>query len=136
MISLNDMFGFECLPRNRIDQLMINSLNEQLQYHYNQRMFAWELLELEEEQIPHSTYKYHNNRSTVDHLMSKPHGLFFYLDDATRDRMNYEFITGNLVGSMCVFIFDSVSFRMNLQKSFLRMHQQKEKCVRAESKRT
>lgn len=97
MISLNDTFGFECLPRNRIDQLMINSLNEQLQYHYNQRMFAWELLELEEEQIPHSVYKYHNNRSTVDHLMSKPHGLFFYLDDATRDRMNYEFITGNLV---------------------------------------
>lgn len=94
MISLNDMFGFECLPRNRIEQLMINSLNEQLQYHYNQRMFAWELLELEEEQIPHSTYKFHDNRSTVDHLMSKPRGLFFYLDDATRDRMNYEYITG------------------------------------------
>lgn len=62
MISLNDMFGFECLPRNNIDQLMINSLNEQLQYLYNQRMFAWELLELEEEQIPHSVYKYHNNK--------------------------------------------------------------------------
>lgn len=109
MISLNDMFGFECLPRNRIEQLMINSLNEQLQYHYNQRMFAWELLELEEEQIPHSTYKFHDNRSTVDHLMSKPRGLFFYLDDATRDRMNYEFITGKVDFSCkidCVFDFE------------------------------
>lgn len=94
MISLNDMFGFECLPRNHIDQLMINSLNEQLQYLYNQRMFAWELLELEEEQIPHSVYKYHNNKNTVDHLMSKPYGLFFFLDDCTRDRLKYEFITG------------------------------------------
>ena len=94
LISLNDMFGFECLPRNHMEQLMINSLNEQLQYLYNQRMFAWELLELEEEQIPHSTYKYHNNKNTVDHLMSKPYGLFFFLDDCTRDRMKYEFITG------------------------------------------
>lgn len=94
MISLNDMFGFECLPRNRIEQLMINSLNEQLQYHYNQRMFAWELLELEEEQIPHPAYKYHNNKVAVDHLMTKPYGLFFLLDDATRDRLSYDIITG------------------------------------------
>lgn len=95
MISLNDMFGFECLPRNRIEQLMINSLNEQLQYHYNQRMFAFEMVELEEEQIPHTPYKYHNNKSAVDHLMTKPYGLFFTLDDVTRDRTNYEFITGS-----------------------------------------
>lgn len=94
MISLNDMYGFECLLHNHIEQLMINSLNEQLQYHYNQRMFAWEMLELEEEQIPHSTFKYHNNKGAVDHLMSKPYGLFFLLDDATRDRSEYEFITG------------------------------------------
>lgn len=94
MISLNDMFGFECLPRNRIEQLMVNSLNEQLQYHYNQRMFAWELIELEEEQIPHSAYKYQNNKNAVDHLMTKPFGLFFLLDDATRDRFKYEFVIG------------------------------------------
>ncbi|XP_031623809.1 neither inactivation nor afterpotential protein C [Contarinia nasturtii] len=96
MISLNDMFGFECLPRNHIEQLMINSLNEQLQYHYNQRMFTWELNELEEENIPHSVYKFHNNKNTVDHLMSKPNGLFFFLDDATRDRFKYEFITDTI----------------------------------------
>lgn len=93
MISLNDMFGFECLPRNRIEQLMINALNEQLQYHYNQRMFAWEMLELEEEQIPHPAYKYHNNKVAVDHLMTKPYGLFSLLDDATRDRLSYDIIT-------------------------------------------
>lgn len=148
MISLNDMFGFECLPRNHIEQLMINSLNEQLQYLYNQRMFAWELLELEEEQIPHSTYKYHNNKNTVDHLMSKPYGLFFFLDDCTRDRMKYEFITGMCecrnqqhFDDLCFFCF----FRfydewLLLKLCFISFHtrydQYKEKCVCAESKCT
>lgn len=45
VITLTDMFGFECFHRNRTEQLMINSLNEQIQYHYNQRMFVWEMLE-------------------------------------------------------------------------------------------
>lgn len=44
-ISLTDMFGFECLPRNKTEQLIINSLNEQVQFLYNQRMFVWEMLE-------------------------------------------------------------------------------------------
>lgn len=88
------MFGFECLNRNRLEQLMINSLNEQLQYHYNQRMFAFEMVEQEEEQIPHSNYKYHDNKTTVDHLMTKPYGLFFLIDDATRDRLDYNYIIG------------------------------------------
>lgn len=45
MITITDMFGFECFFRNRTEQLMINSLNEQIQYHYNQRMFVWEMME-------------------------------------------------------------------------------------------
>lgn len=45
MITLTDEFGFECIHRNRIDQLLVNSLNEQLQYHFNQRMFVWEMLD-------------------------------------------------------------------------------------------
>lgn len=39
------MFGFECLPRNKTEQLVINTLNEQVQFLYNQRMFVWEMLE-------------------------------------------------------------------------------------------
>lgn len=45
MITLTDMFGFECFHKNRTEQLMINSLNEQIQYHYSQRMFVWEMME-------------------------------------------------------------------------------------------
>lgn len=94
MISLTDLFGFECFHRNRIEQLLINSLNEQLQYHYNQRMFAWEMLEQEEEQVPGSQYRYNDNKMAVDHLMIKPNGLFYILDDATKGRLDHEYITG------------------------------------------
>lgn len=94
IISLTDMYGFECFPRNHIDQLITNSMNEQLQYHYNQRMFAWEMLELEEEQIPGTAYRYNDNKKAVDHLMTKPYGLFYVIDDATRNRMKYEYVTG------------------------------------------
>lgn len=45
VITLTDSFGFECINRNRMDQLIVNSLNEQLQYHFNQRMFVWEMIE-------------------------------------------------------------------------------------------
>lgn len=90
------MFGFECLTRNKTEQLLINSLNEQVQFLYNQRMFAWEMLEQEEEQIPGTAFHYYDNKQTVDHLMTKPYGLFSILDDATRGRLSYDYITGML----------------------------------------
>lgn len=40
------MYGFECFHRNGLEQLMINTLNEQMQYHYNQRIFVSEMLEM------------------------------------------------------------------------------------------
>lgn len=43
---LLDTFGFECFHQNNLDQLYVNCLNEQLQYHYNQRMFAWEMVNI------------------------------------------------------------------------------------------
>ena len=45
-IVIHDMYGFECFNRNGLEQLMINTLNEQLQYHYNQRIFVNEMLEM------------------------------------------------------------------------------------------
>lgn len=29
---------------NRLEQLLINTMNEQMQYYYNQRIFAWEMV--------------------------------------------------------------------------------------------
>lgn len=45
-IVVYDMYGFECFPYNGLEQLMINSLNEQMQYIYNQWIFVNNIIEL------------------------------------------------------------------------------------------
>ena len=41
-LGLLDVFGFERMNVNFLEQLSINTANEQLTYFYNQRLFAWE----------------------------------------------------------------------------------------------
>lgn len=93
-ITLIDLFGFECFVRNHIDQLLVNSVNEQMQYHYNQRMFAWEMLEQEEEQVPVISLHFYDNKMCVDHMMNKPKGMFEMFDDASRGRHGSSSLTG------------------------------------------
>lgn len=87
-----DLFGFECQHRNRFEQLVINSLNEQMQYHFNQRCFVWEMIEQEEEQVPVTKLQFYDNKIAVDHLMNNPKGLFHVIDDASRGQYSYEYI--------------------------------------------
>ncbi|KAK3908653.1 Neither inactivation nor afterpotential protein C [Frankliniella fusca] len=82
VVSLTDMFGFENHQRNTLETLLINTLNEQMTYHYGQRTFAWEMQEQEEEEIPLQPLQYYNNKGTVDELMLKPDGLLYLLDEA------------------------------------------------------
>lgn len=44
MINVMDLFGFECFAVNRLEQLIVNTMNEQMQCYYNQRVFAWEMV--------------------------------------------------------------------------------------------
>lgn len=78
-----DLFGFECNQRNYFDQLIVNSLNEQMQYHFNQRSFVWEMIEQEEEHVPVTKLHFYDNKIAVDHLMNNPKGLFHVIDDAS-----------------------------------------------------
>jgi myosin III len=72
-----DLFGFECHKRNNIDQIFVNSLNEQMQYHFNQRCFVWEMIEQEEEHVPVTKLNFYDNKIAVDHLMSTQKGSNF-----------------------------------------------------------
>lgn len=91
-----DLFGFECQARNGFEQLITNSLNEQMQYHFNQRSFVWEMIEQEEEHVPVTKLHFYDNKIAVDHLMNNPKGLFHVIDDASRGQDSYECITDTL----------------------------------------
>ncbi|CAH2233552.1 jg13186 [Pararge aegeria aegeria] len=91
-VSLLDMFGFECYHRNRLEQLIVNTTNEQIQFLYNQRIFAWEMQETAEEEVRVTDLLFYDNRNSVDQLMGRPLGILYILDEASRVGSGQEFI--------------------------------------------
>ncbi|KAH9524024.1 Myosin-IIIb [Bulinus truncatus] len=80
-IGLLDIFGFENFKTNSFEQLCINIANEQIQYYFNQHIFAWELEEYKNEQIDAAEVVYIDNRPILDMFLSKPVGLLSLLDE-------------------------------------------------------
>ncbi|XP_015610405.1 neither inactivation nor afterpotential protein C isoform X2 [Cephus cinctus] len=95
-ISVLDLYGFECFSVNRIEQLVINTMNEQLQCHYNQRVFAWEMQEQEEDEIPVQQLHFYDNKEAIDQLMGRNNGLFHIIDDASRQMQDAQYILENI----------------------------------------
>ncbi|XP_072936347.1 neither inactivation nor afterpotential protein C-like [Epargyreus clarus] len=91
-VTLIDMFGFECFYRNRLEQLIVNTTNEQMQFLYNQKTFVWEMQEEREEGIDVEEFHFYDNKHSVDQLMSRPRGLFYILDEASRTGRGQGFI--------------------------------------------
>lgn len=116
MISILDLFGFECFSKNRLEQLVVNTMNEQLQCHYNHRVFLWEMVssfetsllsplsnvkpslqqEQEEEEIPLERYHFYDNKQVIEQLMGKDDGLFFVLDEASRQLQDTNYVLGRI----------------------------------------
>ncbi|XP_037816478.1 neither inactivation nor afterpotential protein C [Lucilia sericata] len=103
-IVIHDMYGFECFNRNGLEQLMINTLNEQLQYHYNQRIFVNEMLEMEADDIPTINLNFYDNKVALDNLLTKPDGLFYIIDDASRISQDQDLIMDRVVEKHSQFI--------------------------------
>ena len=77
-IAILDIFGFENLSTNSFEQLCINIANEQIQYYFNQHVFASEKQEYINENLsilpfPITTdLTFYDNRPLLDMFLNKP----------------------------------------------------------------
>ncbi|XP_067331802.1 unconventional myosin-IXb isoform X2 [Channa argus] len=79
-IGILDMFGFENLQTNSLEQLCINYANEKLQYYINQNLFELEQEEYVLEGIAWQNIYYSDNSGCIQLIGGKPTGLFDLLD--------------------------------------------------------
>lgn len=81
-MGILDIFGFECFDSNSFEQLCINLTNEQLQWYFNEHIFAMELAEYAKEGISGKDITYENNEPLLELILSsKPLGLLGILDE-------------------------------------------------------
>ncbi|XP_077997309.1 myosin-IIIb-like [Glandiceps talaboti] len=83
-IGILDIFGFENFDLNSFEQLCINIANEQIQYYFNQHIFAWEQQEYLSEGIDADLITYEDNRPLLDMFLQKPMGMLALLDEESR----------------------------------------------------
>ncbi|XP_063501482.1 myosin-IIIb [Symphalangus syndactylus] len=83
-VGILDIFGFENFQRNSFEQLCINIANEQIQYYFNQHVFALEQMEYQNEGIDAIPVEYQDNRPLLDMFLQKPLGLLALLDEESR----------------------------------------------------
>ncbi|XP_076302995.1 LOW QUALITY PROTEIN: neither inactivation nor afterpotential protein C-like, partial [Lasioglossum baleicum] len=95
-INVMDLFGFECFSVNRLEQLIVNTMNEQMQCYYNQRVFAWEMQEQEEEEIPMQRLHFYDNKDAIDRLLSRDRGLFTTIDEASKNMLDYQYVINKI----------------------------------------
>lgn len=92
-IKLLDFYGFECFKQNHLPQFLINCTNELLHYHYLQRIFGWEALETNEEDIPYKPIYYYNNKEALDEMLGKS-GLLNLIDTASKMARGGKYVVG------------------------------------------
>nr|CDS17618.1 myosin XV [Echinococcus granulosus] len=80
-ISLLDIYGFENLPSNSLEQLCINYANENLQLFFNRYVFELEQAEYSSEGVSWSYITFPDNRVIINLLTGKPDGIFHILND-------------------------------------------------------
>ena len=83
-IGILDIFGFENFKKNSLEQMNINIANEQLQFFFNQHIFALEQAEYAKEGINLNNISFTNNQPILDMLLKKPVGILALLDDESK----------------------------------------------------
>ncbi|KAJ1461588.1 hypothetical protein M885DRAFT_584614 [Pelagophyceae sp. CCMP2097] len=80
-VGILDIFGFEIVERNSLEQLCINFTNEVLQRQFNARVFAAEAARYEAEGLDAAFVHYRENQDLLDVVAGRPRGLFFILEE-------------------------------------------------------
>uniref|UniRef100_A0A671YRV6 non-specific serine/threonine protein kinase n=1 Tax=Sparus aurata TaxID=8175 RepID=A0A671YRV6_SPAAU len=83
-VGILDIFGFENFKKNSFEQLCINIANEQIQFYFNQHIFALEQMEYQSEGVDASLVEYEDNRPILDMFLQKPMGLLSLMDEESR----------------------------------------------------
>lgn len=80
-IGILDIFGFEILGRNSLEQFFINFTNERLQQQFNEHVFLLELQEYREEEVQFPFFTQCDNQHVIDMINRKRTGLFAILEE-------------------------------------------------------
>lgn len=100
-IGILDIFGFEILAHNSLEQLCINYTNELLQQQFNEQVFVLEQETYIEEGITNwNRISYEDNQNTIDLLVKKPYGLFTLLEEHAKLKNAHD--TG-LLTAFCMY---------------------------------
>lgn len=80
-IGVLDIFGFESLKENSLEQLCINFANEALQQQFNKFIFKAQLAEYHSEGISGGSVQFPDNQDCLDTIQARPNGILPMLDD-------------------------------------------------------
>lgn len=85
-IGVLDIFGFENMLLNSLEQLHINIANEQLQVLFNTHVFDWLATELGDDgvAVPQGGLASHSSSGVLNILMQTPLGVLSLIDEETR----------------------------------------------------
>ncbi len=68
-IGLLDTFGYENFKQNSFEQLMVNTLNEELQNAFYRHSFSYDQQLYQKEGLPYPQVNYKDNSKMVDMLL-------------------------------------------------------------------
>ena len=80
-IGILDIFGFEILQSNSLEQLCINYTNERLQQQFNDHVFISEQIDYQREGINWNSVSYKDNQGVIDLIGKKPSGILCVLEE-------------------------------------------------------
>lgn len=83
-IGILDIFGFENLNDNSLEQMCINTANEQMNYYFHQYIFCWEKEEHLLEDITVNVPTLPHNKAALELILARPIGIISLLDEESK----------------------------------------------------